>query len=814
MSEPRLLSPMLDGFVMGEAISSHHGISCYPAIEKQSGDKYIVKVISIPQSQVQMAALLLTGAYKNRDEVGKYFLELSKETLEEATLLSGLSRLDGFCEFTAAQVAPLQSGTGYEVYLLSPYRKSVQRMLSGGSLTQRQAMDLTLQMCAALASARRAGWLYADLKPTNIYYSAEGGFRIGDLGFVSLASLKYTSLPEKYLSAYIPAEVADPMAVLNDTMDIYALGLVLYQIYNGGALPIENNGGFAAPLYADYEMAEIILKACAADPKDRWQDPAQMTQAIVSYMQRNPVTDAPIVVPVQPEAEPEETPVEEFLPDEEPDAQELAQLAAEETVPADAALTDTEVSDECARMLRQADDLIAHQTPDPVVAPEPVEVPEPERVEVVIPKSILEDLPKKAPKPSKAPEVPAPRPVKAPVPEKKPEPKPAPKPAPKEAVHEVPAKKELNPKKLLPIAAVLLVLLIGLIIGVSVYNGSRTLTVDKLDVTATVDSLTVRLETKADESLLSVVCTDSYGNARTASVKDGVAVFTDLEAQTRYNLRVEAKDSYKLTGQIATSITTGSRTEILGFTAGIGPADGSVLLSFHISGKDSSQWTVSYTDGADFSDSVTFSGHSITIEGLTVGTEYTFTLSPADDISVSGHTQVIFTAGNLVYAENLTITACGGGSLTVTWDAPEESNVHSWIVRCYDAGGYNETLTVTDTTCTFQGLDHQTPCTVEVFAAGMNQSVHTSISADPITVSGFRFDPAEGTLTVSWDFTGGAPEDGWYLVYTVDGGIMQDVACEGSSAQIPYQEGSIYSFLLEAADGTIIFGGTASFPAG
>ena len=62
MSEPRLISPMLDNFIMGGPISDHSGVRCCPAMENETDEKYIVKVISIPASPSQMDALLLTGA--------------------------------------------------------------------------------------------------------------------------------------------------------------------------------------------------------------------------------------------------------------------------------------------------------------------------------------------------------------------------------------------------------------------------------------------------------------------------------------------------------------------------------------------------------------------------------------------------------------------------------------------------------------------------------------------------------------------------------------------------------------------------------
>ena len=54
---------------------------------------------------------------------------------------------------------------------------------------------------------------------------------------------------------------------------------------------------FAPPIFADYEMSEIILKACNPNPEDRWQDPEEFRNALVSYMQRNGANDTPIVPP-------------------------------------------------------------------------------------------------------------------------------------------------------------------------------------------------------------------------------------------------------------------------------------------------------------------------------------------------------------------------------------------------------------------------------------------------------------------------------------------------------------------------------------
>ena len=163
-------------------------------------------------------------------------------------------------------------------------------------------MNLGLDLCASLAICRRAGYLYVDLKPANIFLSKGKQYRIGDLGFVKLDSLAYTSLPGKYRSSYSPAEVQDDMKVLNGTVDTYGVGMILYQIYNEGSLPaapLEPKDPFPRPANADYEIGAIIMKALDPDPAKRWTDPMEMGQALVAYMQKNAVSNWPSNVRVK-----------------------------------------------------------------------------------------------------------------------------------------------------------------------------------------------------------------------------------------------------------------------------------------------------------------------------------------------------------------------------------------------------------------------------------------------------------------------------------------------------------------------------------
>ena len=179
-------------------------------------------------------------------------------------------------------------------------------------MTGLRAVNLGLDLCEALSTCREAGYLFSNLKPENVFLTASGRFQLGDLGLTPLQDLQYASVPEEYLGPYSAPELSDIMAAPNPTIDLYSLGMLLYRIYNGNHGPFEDEHtepGMAdklrltgkampTPLYADYELSAIILKACAPSPESRFQSPEELKQALTYYMQRNELSDTLIVPPI------------------------------------------------------------------------------------------------------------------------------------------------------------------------------------------------------------------------------------------------------------------------------------------------------------------------------------------------------------------------------------------------------------------------------------------------------------------------------------------------------------------------------------
>lgn len=99
-----------------------------------------------------------------------------------------------------------------------------------GRLPHDKALDVARQLCAGLAAAHEQRVIHRDLKPANVMLDGRGNVRITDFGIAGIAgqhdgaSMGTPAYMAPELFANSPASVQS---------DLYALGLVLYEIFSG-----------------------------------------------------------------------------------------------------------------------------------------------------------------------------------------------------------------------------------------------------------------------------------------------------------------------------------------------------------------------------------------------------------------------------------------------------------------------------------------------------------------------------------------------------------------------------------------------------
>jgi len=100
-----------------------------------------------------------------------------------------------------------------------------------GQLPTAKATAVAREICAGLGAAHASGVIHRDLKPANVMLDGRGRARITDFGVAIAEESASQSVAAGTLAYMAPEQLAGKIATVRS--DIYALGLVLYEIFTG-----------------------------------------------------------------------------------------------------------------------------------------------------------------------------------------------------------------------------------------------------------------------------------------------------------------------------------------------------------------------------------------------------------------------------------------------------------------------------------------------------------------------------------------------------------------------------------------------------
>ncbi len=101
-----------------------------------------------------------------------------------------------------------------------------------GRLSSERAIEIARQLCVGLSAIHNAGILHRDFKPANVIIDSKGKARITDFGIAGVEA----EINKDNLRVGTPAYMSPEQITGKDVSaksDIYALGLVLYEIFTG-----------------------------------------------------------------------------------------------------------------------------------------------------------------------------------------------------------------------------------------------------------------------------------------------------------------------------------------------------------------------------------------------------------------------------------------------------------------------------------------------------------------------------------------------------------------------------------------------------
>jgi len=271
-----------------------------------------LKIITVPQDESEIRNVKASGL--DNASVSEYFADVVKEIVSEFVLMNKLKGNNNVVNYEDHIVVAHEGAFGWDIFIRMELLNPLMDYAENTDLTRKDVIKLGIDMCHALELCQAHNIIHRDIKPENIFMSDSGHFKLGDFGIARTIEKTVSDLSVKGTYAYMAPEVRKGEKY-GSNVDIYSLGIVMYRLLNGNRIPFlppyPEKIGYSdmstaldrrlsgekipAPSGADGRLAEIVLKACAFDSKDRYSSPLQMREELEAIAYES--GDVPVIYP-------------------------------------------------------------------------------------------------------------------------------------------------------------------------------------------------------------------------------------------------------------------------------------------------------------------------------------------------------------------------------------------------------------------------------------------------------------------------------------------------------------------------------------
>ncbi len=230
-----------------------------------------------------------------------------EQYINEVNLMAamrGISNVVSYEDHAVMEIRENGRIIGYDLLIRMEKVKSLDEMMRAGDrsiYTQSAVRKMGMDLCRGLERCHRIGILHRDIKVKNIFLNQFGDYKLGDFGVAHHLEGTMYARTRIGTDLYAAPEITDKTSEKYGAQaDLYSLGLVLYQMANYGYLPFITadtprtkykdaidlrNSGEPIPLPAgvDERLGEIIRKACAYEPSERYANAQEMYRELQRF---------------------------------------------------------------------------------------------------------------------------------------------------------------------------------------------------------------------------------------------------------------------------------------------------------------------------------------------------------------------------------------------------------------------------------------------------------------------------------------------------------------------------------------------------
>lgn len=166
-----------------------------------------------------------------------------------------------------------------------------EHIAESGPLSQKQALDIALQISEGLKHAHRHGVIHRDIKPHNILITRDGQVKVTDFGIARAPTSATLTQSDSLVGSvhYMSPEQARG-GFTNERSDLYSLGVVMYEML-AGEPPFTGDSMFSIAMKhlqesprpieelnprVDYALIRIVNKAMSKEQGQRYQTAGEL----------------------------------------------------------------------------------------------------------------------------------------------------------------------------------------------------------------------------------------------------------------------------------------------------------------------------------------------------------------------------------------------------------------------------------------------------------------------------------------------------------------------------------------------------------
>ena len=257
-----------------------------------------IKTVSIPNDPAEVKDMSASGLDEN--SIRGYYQESVKQLVNEIRLMEKMKSASHIVAIEDYEVVEDRESLGWTIFIRMELLKNLNDYIKEHGMDTKAVIQMGEDILTGLEFCHESNLIHRDIKPANIFVSEFGEYKIGDFGISREIERTSTTLSQKGTKTYMAPEIVR-MEKYDKLVDIYALGLTMYEICNKGRMPFlppypqpyfpmdrekailrRLNGDTFPELPEIGALNQVIWKACAFAPEDRYQSALEMKEALLS----------------------------------------------------------------------------------------------------------------------------------------------------------------------------------------------------------------------------------------------------------------------------------------------------------------------------------------------------------------------------------------------------------------------------------------------------------------------------------------------------------------------------------------------------